>query len=347
MHIFIDESGSFTIPEAGKPSLCCVGALVVPESTHSLLIHNFERARSRWSGLGKEVKGSALNARQIAEVIDLLRAHKAVYFVTGTVMSGLTREVIETGKQTQAHLLTASLTPDHQSKLVAELHELRARMEKMSPNQFVQFKVLRRLIENVLRGSLNHFGFYGPRELARFLWKIDAKNNGLSPYEICWSKLGPGLLQSAFLDDPLLVDPVADLSDHQQAFLSRSQEWPNHLPRHSRSGTGRKIDLGAMLRDSFAFIDSRFSAGIQIADIVTNTFRRSVMGNLEPEGWANLGKLILRLDGRAVDLIHLPLPAGHAVPDLPPDFRRRLNIIDAQAVEIGGPEWISRIPTRR
>ncbi len=346
MHIFIDESGPFALTQLGEPGFCCVGALVVPESTHSLLVHNFERIRSRWKSSGKETKGNTLNADQVAKVIDLLRAHKAVYLVTGTIMSILTSAIVEAGKQKQAHLLTASLTPGHQPTLVAELHDLRARMEKMSPNQFVQFMVLRKLIENVLRVGLNHFGFYGPRELGRFLWKIDEKNKGRSPYEICWSKLGPGLLQSGFLDNPLFTDPAGNFTYYNQAFFPPSQEWPDHLPRNSRSGTGRTFNLGAVLRDSFAFADSRHSAGIQMADIVTSAFRRAVRGNLEQEGWAHLGKLILRLEGRAVDLIHLPLPAGQATPDLPSDFRYRLDTIDAQAVVIGGREWIAGIPSR-
>jgi len=311
-----------------------VGALVIPEATHSLTINQFNHHRHRWAGLGGEIKGSALNERQVAAVVELLLRHRAVFFVTGTIMSGLSPAIVADGKKVQGERLTASLTENHQPTVVQQLLELRSRVETMSAPEFVQFTLLRKLVENVLRVSLNHFGFNGPRELGRFLWKADAKNNGRSSYEICWGKLGAGLLQSAFLARPLETDPHGDYRDLDDAYLFKTQEWPDHLPRSVRSGSGRTMDLGAILRESFSFVDSRDSAGIQLADIVTNAFRRAVMGNLERAGWNRLGELILRFEGRAIDLIHLPLPADRPAPDLPVDCRRRLDEIDARAVEV-------------
>lgn len=286
-----------------------------------------------------ELKGSKLSPKQVAIVVDLLAKHGAKFFVTGIVMSGLTPEIVDLGKKTQAARLTDSLTPQHQPTLVQQLHGIRAKMEAMSAPQFVQFILLRKVIENVIRYSLNHFSFHGPRELGRFLWKADAKNEGRSAYEVCWSKLGPGLLQSAFLARPILVLRGGDYSDHNAVFLHESQEWPDYLPRTRRSGTGRTMDLGAMLRDSFAFADSRDSVGIQLADVITNSFRRAVVGNLHHDGWKRLGQLILRFEERAVDLVHLPLPKNQQPVDLPSDFRVRLDEIDAQALVMPSPEW--------
>lgn len=335
MHIFIDESGPFAFPPPGKPGLSCVGALVIPEATHSLTMNQFNHHSHRWGGLGREVKGSALNERQVATVIDVLLRYRAVFFVSGTIMSGLSPAIVADGKKVQGERLTASLTENHQPTLVQQLIELRSRVETMSAPEFVQFILLQKLVENVLRVIPNYFGFKGPRELGRFLWKADAKNNGRSSYEICWGKLGAGLLQSAFLARPPETDPRGDYRDFYGAYLFKTQEWPDHLPRPVRGGSGRIMDLGAVLRESFSFVNSRDSAGIQLADVVTNAFRRAVMGNLGRSGWDRLGELILRFDGRAIDLIHLPLPAGQSIPDLPVNCRRRLDEIDARAVAVG------------
>jgi len=45
MFIFIDESGTFVIPQAGQRSLCCVGALVVPESRHDAPLEGLRGAK--------------------------------------------------------------------------------------------------------------------------------------------------------------------------------------------------------------------------------------------------------------------------------------------------------------
>ena len=62
MLIFIDKLGRFARPPKGETSLGCIGGLVVPESTYSLLGHRFDRLKGKWNGTGGEVKGSRLSA---------------------------------------------------------------------------------------------------------------------------------------------------------------------------------------------------------------------------------------------------------------------------------------------
>jgi len=217
-----------------------VGALVIPEATHSLTINQFNHHRHRWAGLGGEIKGSALNERQVAAVVELLLRHRAVFFVTGTIMSGLSPAIVADGKKVQGERLTASLTENHQPTVVQQLLELRSRVETMSAPEFVQFTLLRKLVENVLRVSLNHFGFNGPRELGRFLWKADAKNNGRSSYEICWGKLGAGLLQSAFLARPLETDRTATTATSTTHTCSRRRNGQITFPDLSAAVRGAR-----------------------------------------------------------------------------------------------------------
>jgi hypothetical protein len=87
MLIFVDESGSFTIPAAGKRNLSCVGALIVSETTHNDLVSGFVKIRDTWAGLRQEIKGSELNEKQIAEVITLLIDQGCLFFVCATEMS--------------------------------------------------------------------------------------------------------------------------------------------------------------------------------------------------------------------------------------------------------------------
>ena len=70
MLIFVDESGSFTMPQAGKRNLSCVGALIVPETVHNDLISDFVNLRNTWGESQQEVKGYALNGVASAIVCD-------------------------------------------------------------------------------------------------------------------------------------------------------------------------------------------------------------------------------------------------------------------------------------
>jgi hypothetical protein len=43
MHIYVDESGSFSIPsDRQAPSIGCAGALIIPEARHSEVTAGFE-----------------------------------------------------------------------------------------------------------------------------------------------------------------------------------------------------------------------------------------------------------------------------------------------------------------
>jgi hypothetical protein len=75
MLIFIDESGSFVIPAPGDRSLCCVGALVVPERNYCSLEKAYTRLKNAWTGKDEEIKGRTLSEAHVAAVIDCLLDH--------------------------------------------------------------------------------------------------------------------------------------------------------------------------------------------------------------------------------------------------------------------------------
>src|SRR5688572_1462290 len=106
MLIFVDESGNFTIPKAGKRNLSCVGALIVPETAHNDLISDFVKLRNTWGGAQQEVKGSTLNEEQTAETISLLIERGCIFFVCATEMSVNSDSMITNFQRTQAEYIT-------------------------------------------------------------------------------------------------------------------------------------------------------------------------------------------------------------------------------------------------
>ena len=79
LHIFIDESGTFTGMGANTPAVSTLGALII--ATHRLpkLFSKYARLRANLSKRKGEVKGSLLNEAQVAAVIEILRKNGAIF----------------------------------------------------------------------------------------------------------------------------------------------------------------------------------------------------------------------------------------------------------------------------
>jgi hypothetical protein len=84
----------------------------------------------------------------------------------------------------------ANLTREHNAKAVQYFHGLKERIEKMSDQLLVQF----RLTVELALATIEHASLYyvqrEPAELGAFRWFIDAKAaDGLTDMEDLWTKL--------------------------------------------------------------------------------------------------------------------------------------------------------------
>jgi hypothetical protein len=342
VNIYIDESGTFAVPTNGMTDFCCVGALVIPETQQDFLFQQFANLKKQWNPSRGEIKGSSLDEPKIASVIEILLHAEAILFICATVPSLHSVSEIEFYRNKQADRLTANLTPKHLPELRQKLNEVRDLMAKMSPQEFLQFMILIRAVERILRVTPNHFAFHAPVELGAFKWKIDAKNEGKSALETCWNKIGGGFLQSAFLRERHQFIG-GDLRYFDEAFLEEDQIWPDHLPR---SGPARQdssiIALHKILKEHFEFADSSLSPGIQLADIATNSFRRAVRGRLGVAGWGRLGELMLGFLGNAIDLVYLTDSKEKSTHSVPDSYNRVLQKLESSALRIGRKKWVTR-----
>jgi hypothetical protein len=80
MHIFIDESGSFTGFHAG--SIGVVGVLTIPDSVMDRVTKKYEKIRAQLPQENGEVKGRLLNEKQIDKVVTLHARNEVVFDVT-------------------------------------------------------------------------------------------------------------------------------------------------------------------------------------------------------------------------------------------------------------------------
>ena len=82
MHIFIDESGPLVVPKTEKWSVCCMGALIIPDSQYVQIVGDFEGLKAVWDVGGKEVKGKELKEREISSVIQMLGRYDVLFEAT-------------------------------------------------------------------------------------------------------------------------------------------------------------------------------------------------------------------------------------------------------------------------
>jgi hypothetical protein len=305
MLIFVDESGSFTIPETGKRNLSCVGALIVPETVHNDLIGDFVKLRNAWVGSQQEAKGNTLNEEQTSETINLLVDRGCLFFVCATEMSLNSDSMISNFQRTQAEYITENVSDAHHPLLRRQLFSLRRTFENMPAQLFLQSVLLTELIYRVINQSSIHFAMQKPPELGAFRWIIDGKDKKKTAYEAAWELMAADLIQSKGIETPGIAVEEGDYTFFRRSFMNADQKWPDHLPKpksRAPAKPGMIWNLGKVLYESLSFVDSKNCCGLQLADIVTNTFRRALMGRLKQQGYDRLGELMRRLGPTPVRL---------------------------------------------
>lgn len=340
MKISIDESGSFAVPRNGSDGFCCVGGLVIADAEWENLDARFAQFKAVVAPDGAEIKGSRLSDAEMKHALALFNEADAKLFIGATAGVLFSDASLNVFKEQQAHYLGANLTDQHKPKVRQQMADLQQRMRAMAPQEFLQLYVLTRLIERILRVTPNHFGFFAPDELGAFHWTVDSKNEGRSALENCWTMMGGGLLQSAFLSEPSMWIPSIDTSAFDKAFLEEDQSWPDYIPPEKRSQrSGQIMNLGKILCESFSFADSRTDASLQLADIATNAFRRVVRGNLPREFIPFVSKMLIGFEGPTIEL-HSMHDDTVNYPKLAGDQEAILMALEAGSWRIGKKPWI-------
>lgn len=311
MFIYIDESGNFTQPSQSTHAYSCVGALTIPSRYHGQVLKSFNRLKRQWHCNGKEPKGKDLQEKQIASVIELLLAGKSKFHICATDMYFNTPDSIQAFKIIQADRLLANITDQHQPTLIKQTKDFNLKMKALSNQLFVQLYMMIVLISKHLQDAVIHYALSDPAELGEFRWTVDRKGTTKTTYEDLWiSLLSPFIQSRQFSSDPndrIFCVSEGDYS-YFEKFCDRISKWPEHLPaRRNKTESANGINvirLSRILNDSFALGDSAVTPGLQLADIVTNAFKRAISGRLQESGWQDLGRLMFRWKENSARLVY-------------------------------------------
>jgi len=307
VHLFLDESGGFVVPAQPKLKIAAVGALVIPDEQLASVSAEFTRLLRQF-GATRELKGSELTENQARGVISMLRNYDVVFDASAIDIGHETAESLRAHQCAQADKITESLTPDHQSALVAELNEFRRRLLALPLQLFVQARLTWLLIDRVIRVSTLYYVQARPAELGSFCWRFDAKEpSKVTQYEELWSTLLLPMLQTRSEADPYVMLQGADYS-HFERFDMRAEV----------NGEMKRVtDLRELFRDR-DFVQSRDEIGVQLCDMLLSAFTRAFNGTLQT-GWEHLGRLmILPQRRRGPDLGSMeypPPPSGRRYAD--------------------------------
>src|SRR5208282_763525 len=147
MHIFLDESGTFAIPQSsGRVSFSTMGALVIPTCYQRTNRKRYRRLRTQLPKDAGEVKGRLLNESQVAGVVNLLVKSPVLFNVLAIDMAAQTAEAVVAHRDGQAEKLLLSVGPGHRPSLIAQMQQLSQRLRGTSPQLYTQSVLIFELV---------------------------------------------------------------------------------------------------------------------------------------------------------------------------------------------------------
>jgi len=187
VHIFIDESGTFT-GSPSQPSVSLVGALVIPDARLARVERQYRALRADLPNDKGEVKGRLLRERDVDFVVTMLARNNVLLEMKAVDMGMHSGAAVAAHQERQAELITERITERHHPNLRAQMEGLRRRLEKMTPQLYVQSAATFELIATVIDHATLFYCQRIPKELAAFHWVIDGKGKGqVTDWESWWS----------------------------------------------------------------------------------------------------------------------------------------------------------------
>ncbi len=302
MRIYIDEAGIFVPPTGQQSSYSLVLGLIVPSACEAELFYEFLRLRDSWPKHEIEIKGSSLDEKQAAQVIELLAPFDVVVDFVAIDMALHAKEIVDDFKGRQAEAITAHITREHHPEMVFELVQLQHTISSMPNQLFVQAELTIKLILNVLQIATLYFVQRQPAELGDIAWIIDRKGHALTEMEETWSTLILPTSENHFMKKPLIFLKEGDYSHFARyetdptvdEDMARHLKWVAATYGQDEAGhSGLVVDSKRLLTEQRHFQDSRDSLGLQLADMLASTLRRALNDHMQKSGWKDFGKLVV------------------------------------------------------
>lgn len=325
MHIFIDETGNFTAG-SGWGAVC---ALSLPHREVGRARRSIEFAARSWPRVNGELKGGSLSIEHLTVLVDLLFQRDALLHICAIDVAAEDLALIETHKKGQCEGITKYLAPTHQPSFVASVQTLRASLERMSQQLYIQCVVMRDLVTTVAEEATIYFSQRRPKEIGCFEWSVDAKDPLKETSQERWWRdtLGP-LLESHSVEDPMrfVQGDEFDYRYFHKAYEFEKEFWFPDRPRETLKG----IDIKRLFSNNTSFNPSHSDILLQAIDILASFTRRILQGRGTEEIARALGRLQIikrRADGRLQNMRVLSLSREGKSNQISDDVARLITIM--------------------
>ncbi|QIO32312.1 hypothetical protein [Bradyrhizobium sp. 1(2017)] len=322
MHIFIDETGTFT--GIGQPlSISMIGALIVPDARKSSLEREYGKLRKYLPTEKGEVKGKRMSEKDIAKLMPILRHHDVIFEVAAIDLGLHTEDGIRRNQAARAEAMTNGLTDKHHQSMIDAVWKARHELENYSLQLNIQSAIIFELIDRVLEHGTMYYCQRRPMELSAFHWVIDAKgdNSIPTPWEEWWTMFIKPALQSKMARDPMGAIKIGDYSHMKRFEFDEISDFMRDILNPKPDGP-KPMNLGLVLSESLRFSKDP-EPGLEMVDILTNATRRALRGSLQPEGWQEIPTIMISRNPHTIQLLSLDsnvpesmkLPYGKTVMD--------------------------------
>jgi hypothetical protein len=315
MHIYIDESGTFTYtPKPHAWSSVC--AIVIPDHAMGAT----EKALQDFKADNGFATTDELKLGKVADEMTYFRLLGRLERLNCTLYGLATDAHLNTPVSVSAHKSTsAQALLKHIKKMVHQsaregVQGVADRVRNLSDQLYIQFTCQIQLMHFVVSQAVTYYAQHDPESLSSFVWRVDQKNpGGKTEFEEVFESLSPGYLQTLSLKDPLPRVDGFDYS-HMARYDYQKGEGPTYLRDvyNVEVNLDDVLDVGKLIREDIQFVDSKESFGIQLADLLAAGLRRCLRREFKDNlrAAAFLGRLMIQRESGKHPVLLLSLGDG-------------------------------------
>jgi len=324
MNLFIDESKPFAY--SPKPnSWSVVGCYAISDDEYNKAQSLLKKMKSN-AGFKKdqEVKINELSEEQYLDFISGLTKLGGTFYAVATDSNINTPDAVASHQAAQGEKIVEQKSHMKYEQGKQNLENLKQRLLRLSPQLYIQLLCQLNLIFKVVHAVIPYYIQRSPASLSGFRWRVDQKDVTRTDFENMFEILGPMIIQTRSMSDPLKMIKGIDYS-----VLKRYEYTKETVPKYLSEQYGKVVeegyDIQGIIRDDIDFIDSKKSPGIQIVDLLVSGLRKCLRLEFtnNREISYKLGGLMVQAEGdqTPVDLVCYSPNKGDLNPEVETSIR--------------------------
>lgn len=367
MKIYIDESGIFsssndlaTIDKAWGT----VGGLTVPHKNEKKVSAALMELKSKLNvSSSEEIKNRKRPDPShdcFADFITALQKLDCTFHAMTVNRTSLNDELTCLHKKQQIdgrlryfEKIRDNLTPDKLAGINHSFEETRNLINSVSIQEYNQVVIQSHLISHMLDKTITFYLRRNPRELSRFDWVFDRKNNAPLNFELLYSKFMPEIVESDYYRE---LRGIPHLPEEMEVFnrnygvsdagIGMPKDEVERRMRvfgvnHSSvAHAALPIYFGKILKQYSIFGNSSKSSGLQAADVIVSAVNRFLRGNVDDVVKASKNLGLLFIHSPRLDVPAIPHICFHHGAELKKEIDfHNLKLLNSEARELYTPAF--------